>query len=82
LLGEVLDQSISVTDEGEDVGGVDVWTDTYSDGTSNAQFGCMDWTSAEGSALVGNAGQLMWGEWTVFAIVPCLENHQLYCFQQ
>ena len=82
IASESLDHSLSVTDTGENVEGVDIWTDTYGDGTSDAQFGCADWTSAEGSALVGNTGQLMWGEWTVFSIVPCSESHRLYCFQQ
>lgn len=77
-----LDDAIGVTELGEFVEGAHVWTNTFGDGTSDADFDCGDWTEASGSGLVGQTGQSLFGEWSVFAIVECSSTARLYCFQQ
>lgn len=77
-----LDDAIAVTEQGELVEGEHVWTNTFGDGTSDVDFDCGDWTESSGSGLVGQSGQTLFSEWSVFAIVECSDTARLYCFQQ
>lgn len=58
-----------------------IWTGTLTNGKSDGQSHCNDWTSEEGQAASGSDAKID-SQWTAGPLRSCMERGGLYCFQQ
>jgi hypothetical protein len=83
LIVGTLASAIIMTDSGNDLGNVDVWTGTNSSGQSGGTS-CLAWTSTGlfETALAGLAKSEMLAWWSQYETLPCDGMAHLYCFEQ
>lgn len=82
LTSAPLQHTITLTEDGEAVGGDDfAWTGTNTSGSSSSNT-CNDWTSAD-SMIVGQKGvPSKTDNWTDDDKHPCNVSGHIYCFEQ
>jgi hypothetical protein len=83
LVDGVLDEPISIDENGAPVSRNAVWTGTDDDGSNPALETCEGWTSAAGD-LNGEAGSphAVDRSWTTGPRISCSASLPLYCFEQ
>lgn len=83
LIDGTLVNLIRKSESGADVGNVEVWTGTLSNGTKDTAT-CSDWTNdTSGDGLWGFSANATSGKWTNagFGGDPCTFDYPIYCFE-